>query len=146
MKEIKTVRYAKDTDLLDILKLDRENFKSFYDKDFYLKKILDKKILIIEFNKEFVGFICFEFIFDQAEVYKFVIKKEHRKKKLGLLLMEYFINEMKDKGVLKIFLEVRVDNSSAISFYEKFNFKKLRKIKDYYTNTKVDGYAMLKEV
>ena len=38
MKEIKTVRYAKDTDLLDILKLDRENFKSFYDKDFYLKK------------------------------------------------------------------------------------------------------------
>ncbi|KXB44741.1 putative ribosomal-protein-alanine acetyltransferase [Tissierellia bacterium KA00581] len=146
MKEIKTVRYAKDTDLLDILKLDRENFKSFYDKDFYLKKILDEKILIIEFNKEFVGFICFEFIFDQAEVYKFVIKKEHRKKKLGLLLMEYFINEMKDKGVLKIFLEVRVDNSSAISFYEKFNFKKLRKIKDYYTNPKVDGYAMLKEV
>jgi hypothetical protein len=146
MKEIKTVRYAKDTDLLDILKLDRENFKSFYDKDFYLKKILDKKILIIEFNKEFVGFICFEFIFDQAEVYKFVIKKEHRKKKLGLLLMEYFINEMKDKGVLKIFLEVRVDNSVAISFYEKFNFKKLRKIKDYYTNPKVDGYAMLKEV
>lgn len=60
--------------------------------------------------------------------------------------MEYFINEMKDKGVLKIFLEVRVDNSSAISFYEKFNFKKLRKIKDYYTNPKVDGYAMLKEV
>lgn len=146
MKEIKTVRYAKDTDLLDILKLDRENFKSFYDKDFYLKKILDEKILIIEFNKEFVGFICFEFIFDQAEVYKFVIKKEHRKKKLGLLLMEYFINEMKDKGVLKIFLEVRVDNSSAISFYEKFNFKKLRRIKDYYTNPKVDGYAMLKEV
>lgn len=146
MKEIKTVRYAKDTDLLDILKLDRENFKSFYDKNFYLKKILDEKILIIEFNKEFVGFICFEFIFDQAEVYKFVIKKEHRKKKLGLLLMEYFINEMKDKGVLKIFLEVRVDNSSAISFYEKFNFKKLRKIKDYYTNPKVDGYAMLKEV
>lgn len=146
MKEIKTVRYAKDTDLLDILKLDRENFKSFYDKDFYLKKILDEKILIIEFNKEFVGFICFEFIFDQAEVYKFVIKKEHRKKKLGLLLMEYFINEMKDKGVLKIFLEVRVDNSVAISFYEKFNFKKLRKIKDYYTNPKVDGYAMLKEV
>lgn len=146
MKEIKTVRYAKDIDLLDILKLDRENFKSFYDKDFYLKKILDKKILIIEFDKEFVGFICFEFIFDQAEVYKFVIKKEHRKKKLGLLLMEYFINEMKDKGVLKIFLEVRVDNSSAISFYEKFNFKKLRKIKDYYTNPKVDGYAMLKEV
>ena len=146
MKEIKTVRYAKDTDLLDILKLDRENFKSFYDKDFYLKKILDKKILIIEFNKEFVGFICFEFIFDQAEVYKFVIKKEHRKKKLGLLLMEYFINEMKDKGVLKIFLEVRVDNSSAISFYVNFNFKKLRKIKDYYTNPKVDGYAMLKEV
>lgn len=146
MKETKTVRYAKDTDLLDILKLDRENFKSFYDKDFYLKKILDKKILIIEFDKEFVGFICFEFIFDQAEVYKFVIKKEHRKKKLGLLLMEYFINEMKDKGVLKIFLEVRVDNSVAISFYEKFNFKKLRKIKDYYTNPKVDGYAMLKEV
>lgn len=146
MKDLKTVRYAKDTDLLDILKLDRENFKSFYDKDFYLKKILDKKILIIEFDKEFVGFICFEFIFDQAEVYKFVIKKEHRKKKLGLLLMEYFINEMKDKGVLKIFLEVRVDNSVAISFYEKFNFKKLRKIKDYYTNPKVDGYAMLKEV
>lgn len=146
MKDLKTVRYAKDTDLLDILKLDRENFKSFYDKDFYLKKILDKKILIIEFNKEFVGFICFEFIFDQAEVYKFVIKKEHRKKKLGLLLMEYFINEMKDKGVLKIFLEVRVDNSVAISFYEKFNFKKLRRIKDYYTNPKVDGYAMLKEV
>ena len=43
--------------------------------------------------------------------------------------MEYFINEMKDKGVLKIFLEVRVDNSSAISFYEKFNFKKIKKNK-----------------
>ena len=44
MKEIKTVRYAKDTDLLDILKLDRENFKFFYLKFFLNKNLYHKKI------------------------------------------------------------------------------------------------------
>lgn len=140
------VRFAKIDEAILIFEIDKKNFKNFYLEDFYFKKINEKKILVLEIDEKIIGFILFDFIFDECEIYKIVILEEYRNKNLSRLLMEKFISEMKNKNILKIFLEVRESNIFAIKLYTFFGFKEIRKIKDYYKEPKEDGIVMLKEV
>lgn len=140
------VRFANVDDYSLIFEIDKKFFKNFYLEDFYLKKINEKKILVLEFERKLIGFILFDFIFDEAEIYKIVLLEEYRNKNLSKILMEKFISEMKNKKISKIFLEVREKNIFAIKLYKFFGFKEIRKIKDYYKEPKEDGIVMLKEV
>jgi len=43
------------------------------------------------------------------------------------------LDELRRRGVKKVFLEVSVDNIKAQRLYEKFEFKKIGERKDYYS-------------
>ena len=51
---------------------------------------------------------------------------------------------MKEKGVEKVFLEVRKSNSNAIALYEKFGFSVYAERKNYYTDNGEDALLMQK--
>ena len=139
-------RKAIKNDILEILKLDKENFSNVFDENFYFESIKSEKILVAEVEKKIVGYILFEIIFDEAEIYKIVVDLKYRKNKIATLLMECFIDFMKKRDVSKVFLEVRESNFSAINLYRKFNFKDIRIIFDYYNFPKENAKVMIKEV
>lgn len=139
-------RYAENKDMLDILYLDKENFSNNFDEKFYLEYIKNQRVIVSEYEKEIVGYILFNQILDEAEIYKIVVSKDFRKKQIAFRIMEYLLNELKKNNVKKIFLEVRKSNIPAISLYKKCGFINIREIIDYYTNPKEDGIMMLKEV
>lgn len=139
-------RYAKNGDVFDILSLDDENFSNNFDEKFYLEYIKNQRVVVAENEKEIVGYVLFNQILDEAEIYKIVVSKEFRKKQIAFKIVEFLLNELKKKNVKKIFLEVRKSNIPAISLYKKCGFIDIREIVDYYTNPKEDGIMMLKEV
>ena len=49
-------------------------------------------------------------------------------------------------NIQDIFLEVRCNNVSAITFYEKTGFKKISTRKNYYADTSEDAYIYKKMV
>lgn len=139
-------RYAENKDMLDILYLDKENFSNNFDEKFYLEYIKNQRVVVTENENIIVGYVLFNQILDEAEIYKIVVSKNFRNKQIAFKIMEFLLNELKKNNVKKIFLEVRKSNIPAINLYKKCGFIEIREIVDYYTNPKEDGIMMLKEV
>lgn len=139
-------RYAENKDVFDILSLDEENFSNNFDEKFYLEYIKNQRVVVTENENIIVGYVLFNQILDEAEIYKIVVSKDFRKKQIAFKIMEFLLNELKKNDVKKIFLEVRKSNIPAINLYKKCGFINIREIIDYYTNPKEDGIMMLKEV
>lgn len=139
-------RYAKNEDIFNILSLDKENFSNNFEEEFYLEYMKNQRVIVAEKEKNVIGYILFNQILDEAEIYKIVVLKEFRKKQIAFKIMEFLLNELKKNNVEKIFLEVRKSNIPAINLYKKCGFIDIREIVDYYSNPKENGIMMLKEV
>ena len=139
-------RYAKNEDIFNILSLDKENFSNNFEEEFYLEYIKNQRVIVAEKEKNVIGYILFNQILDEAEIYKIVVLKEFRKKQIAFKIMEFLLNELKKNNIKKIFLEVRKSNIPAINLYKKCGFIDIREIVDYYSNPKENGIMMLKEV
>ncbi|MCX7727240.1 MAG: ribosomal protein S18-alanine N-acetyltransferase [Chitinispirillaceae bacterium] len=96
---------------------------------------------IILVNREFGGYLFSHIIGEEANLNKLCIIKKIRKKGIGSYFLKNFLKELKDKGVKKIFLEVRSSNIDAINLYKKYGFIINRVRKNYY-NDNEDAYEM----
>ena len=141
-----TVRKAKQEDISQIIELDFENFSNVYDKNFYIDKINFGMMIVAQDDKKIVGFILFNILFDESEIYKVVVSQEYRRKNIARSLMENYFVAMKENCVSKIFLEVRESNKNAIKLYRKFGFRDIKIIENYYSKPLENGIAMIKEV
>lgn len=139
-------RYAKNEDVFDILSMGEKYFSNNFDEKFYLEYIKNQRVIVAENEKHIVGYILFNQILDEAEIYKIVVLKDFRKKQIAFKIFEFLLNELKKNNVKKIFLEVRKSNIPAINLYIKCGFIEIREIVDYYSNPKENGIMMLKEV
>lgn len=66
----------------------------------------------------------------------------HRRKGVGLLLLQRIEELFREKGVRTSHLEVREDNPAALSLYEKCGYRKAGRLKKYYGNA--DGLCLRK--
>ena len=139
-------RYAKNEDVFDILSMDEKYFSNNFDEKFYLEYIKNQRVIVAENEKHIVGYILFNQILDEAEIYKIFVLNDFRKKQIAFKIFEFLLNELKKNNVKKIFLEVRKSNIPAINLYIKCGFIEIREIVDYYSNPKENGIMMLKEV
>ena len=139
-------RYAENKDVFDILSLDKENFSNNFKEEFYLDYIKNQRVIVAEKEKKVIGYIIFNQILDEAEIYKIVVLKDFRKKQIAFKIFDFLLNELKKSDVKKISLEVRKSNIPAINLYKKCGFINIREIVDYYNNPKENGIMMLKEV
>ena len=118
-------RYAVSEDVFDILNFDKEYFSNNFDEKFYIEYIENKKVLVAK-EKDVVGYVLFNQILDEAEIYKIVVSKDFRNKQIAYNLIEFLIKELKLRDVSKIFLEVRENNIPARNLYKKCGFVEIR--------------------
>ncbi|MDR0934891.1 MAG: ribosomal protein S18-alanine N-acetyltransferase [Erysipelotrichaceae bacterium] len=96
-------------------------------------------------NNVMCGFIIYWITFDSATIVQIAVDENYRKLGLGSALMSTAIEDLKSRRVKNVTLEVRVNNLSAISLYEKFGFKNTLIKKNYYQDG-TDAIYMIKEV
>ena len=84
---------------------------------------------------EILGFGGFWQSVDDVHLTNIVIKKSHRNKGLGSLLLQHIINSARSTGKGSITLEVNENNVYAKKLYLKYGFKILGTRKKYYNNT-----------
>ncbi len=80
-----------------------------------------------------VGYMILSVIFEQAQILNFCIDPSHQKSGWGSYLMQKNIEILKEKSVLKVFLEVREGNHNARKFYKRFSFVNIGTRKKYYS-------------
>jgi ribosomal-protein-alanine N-acetyltransferase len=84
-------------------------------------------------TQQLLGFLLVSYVVDEAEVLTISVHPLSQHKGVGLCLMNKVLRSLHhDFCVQHVFLEVRVDNISAISFYEKLGFERMGVRRQYY--------------
>ena len=124
---------CKKSDYNDLIQIEKSIFFDNSSKNQLkiLKNQTSQVIWKIE-KKKIIGFISFFHVKDEIEIIKICIIKPFQRKNYGSLLL----NEIKKLKIKKIFLEVSVENISAINFYVKNGFEQIGIRKGYYVKNK----------
>ncbi len=102
-----------------------------------LKVILDEII---------VGGVVLSIVGNESEIFDIFVSENYQKRGIGGKLLGEVEKILVERGVRKIFLEVRKSNKKAISFYEKNGFVKVGVRKKYYLSPVEDGFVFLKKL
>ncbi len=129
-----------------ILKIEDVSFVSPWPRTVFETLFKNKNSYSIGCENEYgelIGYCLSYFVYDEIHILKIAVDGRFRNKGIGRKLvchtLEYFIN----KGANHAILEVRLDNYSAISLYEKLGFESLRVRRNYYSKTGDDALEML---
>lgn len=76
-----------------------------------------------------------------SRVLMLAVSPELRRKGIGTMLMDRYLEESRRKGAKVLTLEVRKGNVAAMEFYQRFNFQPVDVIREYY-NDGEDAYQM----
>lgn len=117
----------------------------------------NEKMLIDAFNSgnyvcfgerkegELVAFIGISLSVDTCDLEDVLVDSNHRRLGLAEKLINYTLDYAKSQHKQKMFLEVRENNSPAITLYQKLGFKKISTRKNYYSDG-INALVYLKEL
>lgn len=137
------IRNLEEQDLPYVLEIVSQSFSIPWSLNSFKNELLNPHSIlrVAEFSGEIVGYIVLRKILDEAELLSIAVKPELRRKGIATELIKNVLDELKD-SVETCFLEVRVSNKEAISFYEKIGFKKVGLRKKYYLLPEEDAIIM----
>ena len=92
-----------------------------------------------------VGYVGSQSVLDGADVMNLAVSAQYRRQGIAQNLMLQLEEQLKEKGVHMLALEVRVSNTAAIKLYELIGFRQVGRRPRYYTNPKEDAYILRKE-
>jgi len=123
--------------LPQVLKLDRLCFGGLWALEGYQREIdsPNSELIAIVFSEQVIGYGCFWAIVDEAHITILAVHPEYQRQGLGKLILLALLDRACQRQMKHATLEVRISNQSAISLYEKFQFKAAGQRKHYYTDT-----------
>ena len=102
--------------------------------------------IVLKDRKNIVGYAFFSVIGTDSHLLNITISKDYQGKGFGKKILKKVLLQSKVLGATIVFLEVRVSNLRAISFYEKFGFKRDAIRYNYYAGSpKEDALLMSKQ-
>lgn len=138
----------RDSDLNDVMEIEREAFPIPWTRDQFLQELGLPKIsnlLVAEAecpSNKVVGYACYSLILDEAHITNFAIRDICRRKNFGEQLLHYLLNRATHQGARNATLEVRLSNEAARWLYAKFGFAPAGIRKAYYSDNKENAIVM----
>ena len=93
-----------------------------------------------------LGYIGSQTVLDESDMMNVAVSPAHRRKGIAEALVLALADALREKGSVKLTLEVRASNVPAITLYEKLDFKPIGLRKNYYRNPKEDALILQKEL
>jgi [ribosomal protein S18]-alanine N-acetyltransferase len=121
----------------DVIEMDQKYFPNPWDSSQWLSFAQDlNQLFTWRSNGELIGFALFGTVpgDDVAHLYKIVVAPHYRGPSTGDRFWPVLSARLITMGMKSVYLEVSVDNSRAIRFYEKLGFKTLRRVHGFYSD------------
>jgi ribosomal-protein-alanine N-acetyltransferase len=140
-----SLRKIRSDDLSRVVTIANTLFREYYTLDFFVRmwEMSPDTFLVAEYQGEVIGFIlAVNDDICSARILMLSIVRVYQGQGIGSSLLRMLLCRIKDR-VKKISLEVRIDNTRAITFYLHHGFKVKNHLKFFYTDGS-DGYLMEK--
>lgn len=134
-------------DLDDIAAIEAECFSDPWTRRMLAESFLSDRFegVLLEEEGSVVAYGGMSIVLDEAEIQLVAVSEMFRRCGRGMQIMEKLLNIAKERGVKKVFLEVRVSNSPAQILYLKCGFRGLYCRTRYYPDGE-DAVVMVKEL
>ena len=93
-----------------------------------------------------LGYIGSQTVLDESDMMNVAVSPAHRRRGIAEALVLALADALREKGSVKLTLEVRASNAPAITLYEKLEFKPIGLRKNYYRKPKEDALILQKEL
>jgi len=135
-------------DVLWVLEIERVSFSAPWSEAAFLQEIQKHYSLsrIGEFRHYIVGYICVNYLFDEGHILNLAVHPDFRRQGVASFLMKDVLKTLKEKGCRFFYLEVRVSNFAAKTFYERLGFRIVAFRKRYYVSPEEDAALMALEI
>ncbi len=97
-------------------------------------------------GEQVLGYIGSQSVLGEADMMNLAVSEEALGRGIGVALVEALIERLRQNGVYRLTLEVRVSNAPAIGLYEKLGFQQIGRRPNYYHHPKEDAYILGKEL
>lgn len=138
------IREMREEDLPRVAQIERQNFSlPWKEQDFRDFIVRDDAIFLTAlWMDEVAGYIGFYGIPDEGDITNVAVDERSRRRGIGRALVHELIHRAADRGISKIFLEVRDSNESAIQLYQEAGFVQVGLRKRYYSSPTEDARIM----
>lgn len=128
------IRHATLEDVSEIMELEQGSIVHPWERKAVESLITDpnKMCLAAEAEGRIVCYAGAESVLDESNIGNIVTHKDYRGKGIGTMLFKALLDELKNVGIIKVFLEVEHDNTPALKLYENLGFVKYGHRRDYY--------------
>ena len=127
-------------DLSKINELENQLNLNITKLNFFNKILLNKNFKFIKLisEKQIIGILQFSWNKSDCDIISIGVIKKFQKMNYGVKLVEYLIS----LNFKNIYVEVSVNNTNAIMFYQRLNFLKVGLRKKYYEKNKSDAILL----
>jgi ribosomal-protein-alanine N-acetyltransferase len=146
-----TIRPLTEKQLKEVLKLNLRCFKAGenYTKYTFAYLLSEPNTLsyrVVTPNENMVGFVFIMLHANGAgHITTIGIAPEHRRRGLGVRILQHTENALQNRNISMISLEVRVSNIAAQNLYRSLGYSIVQRLKEYYNNGE-DGFLMVKSI
>lgn len=97
-------------------------------------------------NGRVVAYVLGRIIPPEGEIYRVAVRPEYRRRGIAYRLLDFAMKTSRGAGLECAFLEVRSQNTAAISLYTAYGFTEVGRRRDYYRDPKDDAIVMLRGI
>jgi ribosomal-protein-alanine N-acetyltransferase len=139
------IRDMQEGDIPAIMEIERSSFTTPWSDISFLSEIYKKNGIsrIALYEEKLIGYICVNYVLHEAHLLNLAVHEDFRRRGVGTILLNEILKELKKKGCVFMYLEVRVSNAGAQGFYEQFEFSAASRRKKYYANPDEDALLMM---
>lgn len=138
------IRLGNEKDVQRLASISKESLHPAWGEEDFLSAMENAQARVFVFGNEPKGYAVFYFAADEGEIPSIAVKQEDRKQGIGKDLLDAMVSFSKEEGIKRIFLEVRVSNETAISFYKGNGFLEVGKRPKFYDHPTEDGLILEK--
>jgi len=138
------IRKMTEDDLADVLTIEvMSNARPWTRGAFYQEFYNPHSFLFVsEMKGRIVSYICISCVIDEGHILKIAVHPVYRRLGIASRLVQYAIDFFRSQECVKVFLEVRAGNRSALALYRKLGFVEVRRREGYYREPLEDALEM----
>jgi ribosomal-protein-alanine N-acetyltransferase len=152
------VRPAEEYDIPEVLRIERASFADPWSAESFLTSLeLERmRFLVAEERREgdvaetgdgsLLGYVIALVLAEEAEVADLAVSSEARRRGIGGLLLDRVTDELAQRGVRSVYLEVRESNSAARALYESRAFRPVGRRRGYYHHPPEDALLLKRDI
>lgn len=138
------LRPARAEDLAAVVEIEAQSFPSPWGPDVYAPELRRPEALfrVAEADDQIAGYVLAWAVIDEAFILKIATRPDQRRSGVATALMADLVEELKQRAVESLWLEVRARNLPAREFYRGRGFVEMGLRKKYYSDTGDDAVTM----